>query len=165
LEIGISIRHGRKRSLLPRIKSGPRLTHYRIAEMDIRSLLFFENYNTLFTIMELLHTNSRPSGQVAACASLHTDFSSNRSAFLATLFTLRNLQCSVKDFLHSILDYFPSTLTTSKHSTIELSWIIIVGCRSHCSNDLNVNISAFRTHALISKPIFRNGSSRIFQVP
>jgi hypothetical protein len=94
--------------------------------------------------MELLSTNSRPSGQVAAYACSHTDFSSDRSAFLTTLFTLSNFQCGVKAFLYSILDYFPSTLSTSKHPTIELSWIVIVGRRTHCSNDLNINISAFR---------------------
>jgi hypothetical protein len=112
-----------------------------VAKLDRASVFtFFENYSTSITIIELLSTNSRPSGQGAACACSHTGFSSDRNAFLATLFTLSNFQCSVKAFLHSILDYFPSTLSTNKHPMIELSWIVIVGCRTHCSKDLNINI-------------------------
>jgi hypothetical protein len=112
---------------------------------------FFENYSTSITIMELLSTNSRPSGQVAACACSYTDFSSDCSAFLATLFTLSNFQCSVKAFLHGISDYFPSTLSTSMPYDR-----VIVDCHCGLRNALfersQHQHQRFPTYASISNP-------------
>jgi hypothetical protein len=148
-------------------KIGPRVTCFTITETDFGSSRF-EDYSTSSSIIVFLNTNSRPSGQVAACPCSDTDFSSAFNTVLAILLTLRNPQCSDKcfhmGFWITCLALFLLASALRSHYRV----IIIVGCRTHCSNGAKPRSRYYHLSDLtppFRNLTFRDESSRLLQVP